>query len=269
VLAAAVALVVATIGRTMLPAVTTQAAVLLALTGLAGSTPQRGERRRKTSGTTRPRRTCSECRVLPAIAWLVVAIGLGVLGLYESRTPGDPAQRRAGSDPFWAGLCGGRRRRHVGLRERKPWQRRVRAPAGALDRRARRPHRQPRRLSSGRSAARARPTSSAAAIGLITALTDFNFRYLTDSVEVGLLVEGLILIGAGVGGRPDPSPDRALEGRAARTRPRRSSPRRPTRRSRRSSSAGPRRSRSPAGRPGRRGRPAARRGIGGARRPPP
>jgi hypothetical protein len=38
----------------------------------------------------------------------------------------------------------------------------------------------------------------AAAIGLITALTDFNFTYLTSSTDVGLLVEGLILIGAGV-----------------------------------------------------------------------
>jgi len=38
----------------------------------------------------------------------------------------------------------------------------------------------------------------AAAIGLITALTDFNFWYLTSSTDVGLLVEGLILIGAGV-----------------------------------------------------------------------
>src|SRR6185436_3163511 len=37
----------------------------------------------------------------------------------------------------------------------------------------------------------------AAAIGLIIALTDFNFQYLTSSTDVGLLVEGLILIGAG------------------------------------------------------------------------
>lgn len=38
----------------------------------------------------------------------------------------------------------------------------------------------------------------AAALGLIVALSDFNFSYLTSSVELGLLLEGLILLGAGV-----------------------------------------------------------------------
>ena len=37
----------------------------------------------------------------------------------------------------------------------------------------------------------------AAALALIIALTDFNFSYLSDSTEVGLLIEGLILLGAG------------------------------------------------------------------------
>jgi hypothetical protein len=31
----------------------------------------------------------------------------------------------------------------------------------------------------------------------VIALTDFNFSYLSDSTEVGLLVEGLILLAAG------------------------------------------------------------------------
>jgi len=38
----------------------------------------------------------------------------------------------------------------------------------------------------------------AAALALVIALTDFNFSYLTDSTEVGLLIEGLILLGAGL-----------------------------------------------------------------------
>ena len=38
----------------------------------------------------------------------------------------------------------------------------------------------------------------AAALGLILALTDFNVSYLSDSPEVALLVEGLILLGVGV-----------------------------------------------------------------------
>ena len=39
----------------------------------------------------------------------------------------------------------------------------------------------------------------AAALGLIVALTDFNVSYLSDSTSVALLVEGLILLGVGIG----------------------------------------------------------------------
>jgi hypothetical protein len=38
----------------------------------------------------------------------------------------------------------------------------------------------------------------AAALGLILALTDFNVSYVSDSPEVALVVEGLILLGVGV-----------------------------------------------------------------------
>lgn len=38
----------------------------------------------------------------------------------------------------------------------------------------------------------------AAALGLLIALTDFNLAYLSDSTEVALLIEGLILLGVGV-----------------------------------------------------------------------
>ncbi len=37
----------------------------------------------------------------------------------------------------------------------------------------------------------------AGAIGMIVALTDFNFSYLSEQTEVGLLIEGLILLAVG------------------------------------------------------------------------
>jgi len=197
VLAAAVALVVATIGRVMLPGVTTQAAVLFALTGLAWSILNALKPQGDEFDPFAPAGDVLRFVVLPAIAWLVVAIGLGVLGLYESRTSGAPAQRRAGLTRFWAGLVavagvatsvftsGSLGNGEYG-RLLEPWigELAVLLVSLVLVERAF------RRESSA--------YIFAAAIGLITALTDFNFRYLTDSVEVGLLVEGLILIGAGV-----------------------------------------------------------------------
>jgi hypothetical protein len=38
----------------------------------------------------------------------------------------------------------------------------------------------------------------AAALGLLIALTDFNVTYLSNSTEVALLIEGLILLAVGV-----------------------------------------------------------------------
>jgi hypothetical protein len=40
----------------------------------------------------------------------------------------------------------------------------------------------------------------AAAIGLIVALTDFNFSYLSQSTDLGLLIEGAILLAVGFAG---------------------------------------------------------------------
>jgi hypothetical protein len=56
----------------------------------------------------------------------------------------------------------------------------------------------------------------AAALGLIVALTDLNLNYLTGGIEVALLVEGAILLAAGVAadwlrrrvGRVDDEPPR-------------------------------------------------------------
>ena len=38
----------------------------------------------------------------------------------------------------------------------------------------------------------------AAALGLMVALTDFNLTYLSDTTEVALLIEGLILLAVGL-----------------------------------------------------------------------
>ena len=54
-----------------------------------------------------------------------------------------------------------------------------------------------------------------AALGLMVALSDFNFTYLSSSTELGLLIEGTILLGAGFAadrlrrriGHPAPEPE--------------------------------------------------------------
>jgi hypothetical protein len=201
VIAAATGFVVATLGRIVLPAVTTQAALLLALTGLGWAVlvwlqPQSREQNFGLDPF-EPASDVVTMVIVPAIGWLLLAVGLGALGLAEAGTPGAPAQRRAGLTRFWAGLVA-----VVGVsvsvfttgslgngeygRLLQPWigELAVLVVSLVLIERAF------RRESSA--------FILAAAIGLITALTDFNFTYLTSSTDVGLLVEGLILIGAGV-----------------------------------------------------------------------
>jgi hypothetical protein len=198
VVAALAALAVASIGRIALPAVTTQAAVLVGLTGLGWAI----------LALVRP--TEEPCCfpgeqsgndivplvILPAIGWLVVAVGIGLLGLSESRTPGAPAQRRAGLTRFWAGLVavagvatsvfttGSLGNGEYG-RLLEPWV----GDAAILIVSLVLVERAFRRDSAA--------FIGAAAIGLATALTDFNFQYLSSSTDVGLLIEGLILIGCG------------------------------------------------------------------------
>jgi hypothetical protein len=152
--------------------------------------------------------------------WLVCAVLVGLIGLRESRAAerGDDvaAARRAGTSRLWAGLVA-----IIGLatavsrsdfladgsfaRVLEPWVGDVALliVSGVLIERA----------------FRREATSYiyAAALGLIVALSDFNFAYLSDSTETGLFVEGLILLGAGVAadrlrrrvGRPD-DPDPTL-----------------------------------------------------------
>jgi hypothetical protein len=200
IVAAAAGFLVGTLGRIVLPAVTTQAAFLLALTSLGWAVlvwlqPQ--SREDLGFDSFEPASDVVTMVIVPAIGWLLLAVGLGALGLAEAGTPGAPAQRRAGLTRFWAGLVA-----VVGVsfsvftsgslgngdygRLLEPWigELAVLVVSLVLVERAF------RRESSA--------FILAAAIGLITALTDFNFTYLTSSTDVGLLVEGLILISAGV-----------------------------------------------------------------------
>lgn len=133
--------------------------------------------------------------------WLTTAVIIGLVGLREARSgehdhdPG-PA-RRAAVSRFWAGLTA-----VIGLatavsrsiylgngeygRVLEPWVGDLALlvlSAVLIERAFRRD---------------ATAYIYAAAIGLIVALTDFNVSYLSDSTEVALLIEGLILLGVGV-----------------------------------------------------------------------
>ena len=139
-----------------------------------------------------------------AAIWLLVALGLGMLALREATAqrdsnsaPGAPA-RRAGLTRGWAGMVA-----VVGLasalsrndllasgdygRIVTPWimDAILLALAGLLVERA-------FRRDSG-------AFLFAAGVGLITALSDLNFSYLSASPELGLLIEGGLLLGVGFG----------------------------------------------------------------------
>lgn len=133
--------------------------------------------------------------------WLATAVIIALIGLREARIAdrdADPgAGRRAAISRFWAGLTA-----VIGLataisrsaalangeygRVVEPWvgDLALLALSAILVERAFR-----------------RDATSfiyAAALGLLIALTDFNLTYLSDSTEVALLIEGLILLAVGV-----------------------------------------------------------------------
>ena len=156
--------------------------------------------------------------VLEAAWWAIWAAGIGLIGLREARAVDDAAaQRRASLSRLWAGLllvigvssaltrsavtADGDYQRVI-----EPWvvdailvviaailiERAFRRGSGAF-------------LVTG-------------AFALIVALTDFNASYLTSSIEAGLLVEGVILLGVGFGAsRLRPILDRVRDARAAGT----------------------------------------------------
>lgn len=208
VLIAAVAVIVAAALRRVLPAVATQVGLVLSLAGLAGAILSwvRSIAYPSNFGsggglTTNPAPIPAEpvgLVVAAALWWLLVAFCLGLLALFEARHEAtDPeAARRASTTRFLAGIIavGGAANEltHSGSlgggdygRLLEPWMADLALLAIAavlLERAFRRD-----------STAFVLP----AAIGLILALTDFNFSYLAESTYVGLLIEGGILLAVG------------------------------------------------------------------------
>jgi hypothetical protein len=193
------ALAVAVLGRWMLPALTTQFGLLTAITGLAGGIFSLVDRRLNPCCGVEPFVDNPWTTViLPAVGWLVVAVLIGAIGLREARATDAPAQRRAALTRLWAGLVavaglatavtrsGSLETGDYG-RIIEPWIGELALAILAivlLERAFRR-----------NSAA----YLAAAALAVVIALTDFNFRYLSESTDIGLLIEGAILLAVGLG----------------------------------------------------------------------
>lgn len=206
---AAIALAVAVAGRRRLPALTTQLALLGAVTGVGAATLSVLEAVITGTWGLRSGGACDPCPspeatpvilvFLGAVGWLVVALVIGLIGLAEARAGTEPAKRRAAVTRLGAGLVA-----VIGLatsisrqgslggdqygRLLQPWIGDIALLilAAILVERAFR-----------------RDTNAflvAAAIGLVVALTDFNFSYLSQSTDVGLLIEGAMLLVVGVVG---------------------------------------------------------------------
>ncbi len=209
VMVSAVVVMVSVVYRMIHPSVLTQVGILAALTALAGSflswlqATVFPEEVNDLTGVVSSSGPDPIILVIASAAfWLVVAVGIGLLGLAEARgagRPSDPtAAGRAAVTRFWAGLLA-----VIGL-------------ATAVSRSGPLPEGEYGRLLEPivgdiallilaailvERAFRRDATSYiyAAALGLIVALTDFNLSYLSDSPAAGLLVEGLILLGVGIG----------------------------------------------------------------------
>ena len=206
VLVAAWAAVVAVGLRLYLPALTTQFTLLASLTALAAATLSLIENTVvpdtvfTDTGAVVPNGGPDALLVLVASAawWLAFAALLGIFGLIEARSGDDPATgRRAAMTRLWAGITA-----VAGLamavsqsaydpgtgewgRVLEPWIGDLALVVLAL-------------ILVERAFRRGANTFVyAAALALVMALTDFNFSYLSDSTEVGLLIEGLILLAAG------------------------------------------------------------------------
>jgi hypothetical protein len=201
-IAATVALVVAAVLRRLHAALLTEFGLLSAVTGFGASVMSWIE------GAISPRFEGFNAReaggfdpaalaLLQAAGWLAIALVLGLYALRVARGPdGDAAaRRRAALIRVWAGLVAVlgvtstlTRQAYIAGEYRRvipEWtadlailalaivlvERAFRRDAGAF-------------LFAG-------------GVGFIAALTDFNFSYLSESTEVGLLIEGVILLGVG------------------------------------------------------------------------
>jgi hypothetical protein len=208
VLATAAALLAAIAIRVAFASVLTEVAVLASLTAFAGSLLSLAQEtffpQDVSDVTGLPVSSGADPMILvvaSAAWWLMLAVGIALLGLWEARRgveDHDPAaSRRAAVSRFWAGIVavlglGYAVTRSATLaggdygRVLEPW-------IGSLA----------LLLLSAVLIERAfrRDATSfvyAAALGLILALTDINVSYLSDSTELALLIEGLILLGVGV-----------------------------------------------------------------------
>jgi hypothetical protein len=205
--AALVATAVAVGLRGLHPSVMTQFSLLASLTGLGGAIlawvewmvvpePVYGEFGVDVTGRPDP----IILLIVAAAWWLGVALLLGLLALVEARRGDDDpsAARRAGLTRLWAGFVA-----VVGLASAVMRSDYVASPIGDYGRVL-----EPwigdaallvlAAILVERAFRRdANAYVFAAALAVVTALTDFNFTYLSSSTEVGLLIEGVILLGAG------------------------------------------------------------------------
>jgi len=207
VVGAAGAGVLAVILRLFHPAVLTQVGLLGSLTSLALSLLALAETRLIPAQTYdevgNPLPSGGPDPVLVALAmaawWLAVAVGIGLIGLAESRAAGrgDPgAARRAAICRFWAGIVAVAGLWSAVTRSSYDasgeYHRAIEAWAGDLALLA---------VSAVLVERAFRRNTTAylypAALGLIVALSDINVTYLSAGTEVALLVEGLILLGVG------------------------------------------------------------------------
>jgi hypothetical protein len=205
IVAAGTALAVAGLSRRLHPGLLTQTAVLGSITSLAGAILAWLEQTLipplvvDSGGSVTDTGPDPILLVLgSAVWWLATALVIGLIGLREARQVGrDPsASRRAGLTRLWAGLVA------VGGLASAVTRTDVLADGGygrviepligelailvlaaiLIERAFRRD-----------DSAFVYP----AALGVIIALTDFNVSYLADGPEVGLFVEGLILLAVG------------------------------------------------------------------------
>ena len=193
----AAALVAAAAYRWIHPAVLTEIGLLSAITGLvAAGLAMLNELLFPGDGFFDPfaRQPGAAGAAIESVAWIACAIVIGLIGLAESRGASAAAGRRAAIARFWAGVVavvgvatavmrtefneGGSNR----IIEPIIGELIVLAVSAVLVQRA-------FRRESGAYVL-------AGALGVIIALTDFNFSYFAErsGTEVALLVEGLILI---------------------------------------------------------------------------